>query len=155
MRNKMIVRVVCALAVLFGFMLSDVSAQPLDHRVFFTFSAPVEVPGVALAPGKYLFRVEDNGGRVVQVLSADGTKAFATFFSIPAERPKTADEPEVRFFETPRGVPAAIKTWWYPGESTGPEFVYPKTQAVRLAHAASEPVLTTQRQTTKAEETKT
>jgi hypothetical protein len=52
-------------------------------------------------------------------------------------------------------VPAAIKTWWYPGETTGHEFLYPKTQAVRLAHAASEPVLTTQRQTTKAEETKT
>jgi hypothetical protein len=153
----MIVCVVCVLAVFLGSTMISVSTQTLDHRVFFTFSAPVEVPGVGLAPGKYLFRVADPdmGGKVVQVLTADGTKTFATFFAIPAERPEPAEQPEVRFIETPPGVPPAIKTWWYPGERTGREFIYPKDQAIRLAHAASEPVLTTERHTTKAEETKT
>jgi hypothetical protein len=57
--------------------------------------------------------------------------------------------------ETPEGTPPAIKTWWHPGERTGREFIYPKEQARRLAKSATEPVLTTQRQTTKADETNT
>ena len=28
------------------------------------------------------------------------------------------------------GTPAAIKTWWYPGNSTGYEFIYPRKQAL-------------------------
>jgi hypothetical protein len=57
--------------------------------------------------------------------------------------------------ETPEGVPAAIKTWWYPGETIGREFIYPKEQARRLAKNASAPVLTTQQQTTAAGQTNT
>jgi hypothetical protein len=112
---------------------------------------------VTLAPGKYLFRIADpdSGGHIVQVLSGDGTKPYALFFAIPAERPTPAPEPEVRLIETPEGVPPAIKTWWYPGERTGREFIYPKEQARRLAMNAKEPVLTTQQQTTTAEQTNT
>jgi cobalamin biosynthesis Mg chelatase CobN len=57
--------------------------------------------------------------------------------------------------ETASGTPAAIKTWWYPGERTGYEFIYPKEQARRLATAASQPVLTTDAQTTTTEQTNT
>jgi hypothetical protein len=136
-------------------MPATASAQTPDKRTFFTFSGPVEVPGVALAPGKYLFHVVDSSGRIVQVLSADGQKSYAMFFTIPAERPTPATEPEVRFIERPAGTPPAIRTWWYPGERTGWEFIYPKEQAQRLAKGAKEPVLTTQRQTTTTEQTNT
>src|ERR1700730_14006681 len=59
------------------------SAQPVDHRTYFTFSGPVDLPVVALAPGKYLFRIAnpESSGNVVQVLSADGTKSYAMFFA--------------------------------------------------------------------------
>jgi hypothetical protein len=137
--------------------MAILSAQPVDKRTFFTFSAPVEVPGVALPPGKYIFRIVDpiGAGRVVQVVSADGSKPYAMFFSIPAERPTPAVEPEIRFIETPEGVPPAIKTWWYPGETIGREFIYPKEQARRLVKNAAAPVLTTQQQTTTADQTDT
>jgi hypothetical protein len=134
---------------------SPAAAQLSDKRTFFTFSGPVEVPGVALPPGKYLFRVVDPGGRVVQVLSADGKTPYGMFFSLPAERLTPAPGPEVRFMETPRGTPPAIRTWWYPGETIGREFIYPKEQAQRLAKNVSEPILTTQRATKMAEETDT
>jgi hypothetical protein len=77
------------------------------------------------------------------------------FFSIPAERIEAASDPEVRFMETPSRTPAAIKTWWYPGERTGYEFIYPKEQARRLAQRRVEPVLTTKAETKTVEETKT
>jgi hypothetical protein len=156
MSNRRICSYVCAVAALI-LIGPSASAQLADRRTFFAFSAPVDVPGVALPPGKYLFRVADpdTGGKIVQVLSADGKKVYATFFSIPALRPEPADTPEVRFIETPAGVPPAIKTWWYPGESTGREFIYPRTQALRLARAASESVLTTRQASTTANQTNT
>jgi hypothetical protein len=132
------------------------SAQPADKRTFFTFSAPVEVPGVALPPGKYLFRIADpeSGGKVVQVLSADGTTPYALFLAIPAERMTPSPESEVQFMEAPEGVPPPIKTWWFASDTSGREFIYPKAQARRLAKGAKDPVLTTQRQTTTVEQTK-
>ena len=39
--------------------------------------------------------------------------------------------------------PAAIRTWWYPGERRGWEFIYPRSEALQLAKNAKEPVLTT------------
>ena len=157
MRNRIVVGSGLSVLLLSSFIVAIVSAQPMDKRTFFTFSAPVEVPGVALPPGKYIFRIVDptSGGRVVQIVSADGTKPFAMFFTIPAARLTPAAEPEVRFMETPAGTPPAVKTWWYPGETIGREFIYPKEQARRLAKNASAPVLTTQQQTTTAEQTNT
>lgn len=157
MRNRIFLSSGYSVLLLSSFTVAILSAQPSDKRTFFTFNTPVEVPGVALPPGKYIFRIVDptSGGKVVQVLSADGTKPYAMFFTIPAERLTPPDEPEIRFMETPEGVPPAIKTWWHPGETIGREFIYPKEQARRLAKNASAPVLTTQQQTTTAEQTNT
>lgn len=132
-------------------------AQPADKRTTFTFSGPVALPGVTLPAGSYLFRLANPGmsSRVVQVLSGDGTKPYAMLFTIPAERLEPASQPEVRFMETASGMPAAIKTWWYPGERTGYEFIYPKEQARKLAMGATQPVLTTQAETTTVEQTNT
>lgn len=132
-------------------------AQTVDRRTTFTFSGPVAIPGVTLPAGSYLFRLAnpDTSHRVVQVLSADGTKPYAMIFSIPAERPEPAAKPEVRFMETASGMPSAIKTWWYPGERIGYEFIYPKDQARKLAKGVSQPVLTTHADTTTVEQTNT
>src|SRR4029450_4091536 len=133
------------------------SAQPLDKRTLFTFSGPVRLPGVPPPAGQYLFRLAapNPSSKVVQVLNADGTKPYGLFFTLAAERFEPASTPDVRFMETASGPPAAIKTWWYPGERTGYEFIYPKEQARRLATGASQPVLTTQAQTTTTEQTNT
>jgi hypothetical protein len=150
-------RLACAGTLLAVVMSASAMAQPADKRTYFTFSGPVDLPGKSLPAGKYLFRLGDptSGRRIVQVMSEDGRKPIGLFFSIPAQRPDIAEKPEVRFIETPRGAPAAIRTWWYPGERTGYEFIYPKEQARRLAKGAAQPVLTTQAQTTTAEQTNT
>jgi hypothetical protein len=147
----------CAVTVFVCLMAAPVSAQPLDKRTLFTFSGPVTLPGVTLPAGQYLFRLADpnSSSKVVQVLNADGTKPYGLFFTISAERLEPASSPEVRFMETASGTPAAIRTWWYPGERSGYEFIFPKEQARRLAMGASQPVLTTDAQTTTAEQTNT
>jgi hypothetical protein len=157
MQTSRMCRVVCAVAVLAWFMSAGGSAQTADERTFFTFSGPFELPGVALPAGTYLFRLADpDGGRgVVQVLSADGKKAYGMFFTRADDRITPSDKPEVRFMETPAGVPPAIKSWWYPLNLEGREFIYPKEQARRLAKNVTEPVLTTQAATTTTEQTNT
>ena len=147
----------CSVALLACVMETPSTAQTLDKRTLFTFSGPISMPGVTLPAGQYLFRLANpnSGGNVVQVLNADGTKPYGMFFSMRAERFEPASTPEVRFMETATGMPAAIKTWWYPGERSGYEFVYPKEQARRLAQGAIQPVLTTQTQTTTTEQTNT
>ena len=147
----------CAVAVFVCLVAAPVSAQPLDKRTLFTFSGPVTLPGVTLPAGQYLFRLADpnSSSKVVQVLNADGTKPYGLFFAITAKRLEPASSPEVHFMETASGTPAAIRTWWYPGERRGYEFIFPKEQARRLAMGASQSVLTTDAQTTTTEQTNT
>ena len=128
-----------------AFTSTTTHAQTIDNRTYFTFSGPVTLPGVTLPAGKYLFRNPDTltGRRVVQVLSEDGRQAYAQLLTIPVQRFDAPKEPEIRFMETAEGTPAAIKAWWYPGNTIGWEFIYPKEQALRLAKGAGAPVLTT------------
>ena len=122
---------------------SPARADTWDQLTYFTFSAPVEIPGVALPAGTYMFKLADADAsrKVVRVLSKDGSKVYATFFTIPEERLTPTDKPMVTFGETPAGTPEAIKAWFYPGDTLGHEFVYPKDQAERIAAATHQPVL--------------
>ncbi len=139
----------CAAAMLLTMSATPTFAQgqPLDSRTEFTFNQPVELPGVTLPPGTYIFRFVDGttGRKVMQVQAKDASnKTYGMFLTINAQRPRPSDDAELRFLETPAGQPAAVKTWWYPGNTIGREFIYPKAQARRLAQATQQTVLTTQ-----------
>jgi hypothetical protein len=125
-------------------------AQPADYRTIFTFSAPVTLPGVTLPAGKYIFRLADpdSGRKVINVLSGDGKRSLAMLHTIPNQAVKPPKDAEIRFMETSAQVPPPVKTWWYAGKSIGYEFIYPRQQALQLAKATSEPILTTTQETT-------
>ena len=145
MSIRALVRVTCAAALLAVCVAGSANAQPLDRRTNFTFRNPTSVPGVTLAPGEYQFRVIDSYTRdVVQVLSADGMKPYAMFFTLPLWRPDPAKDSELAFMETAAGMLQAVKTWYYIGESTGREFLYPKEQARLLAQGTGEYIPTTE-----------
>jgi hypothetical protein len=149
-----IVRLVCAVTLL-ALATAPANAQTLDKRVNFTFSGPVTLPGVTLQPGTYLFRVPTPNRNLVQVLSANGTKIYGSFFAIPAYRPVRPENPEVRFMETASSMPHAIRTWWYPADGTGFEFIYPKEQARLLSRGSGDTVLTTKAPSTTTVQTDT
>jgi LPXTG-motif cell wall-anchored protein len=146
---------VYAVAALALLMPGSASAQPADKLTYFTFSGSVEIPGVALPAGEYEFRIAnpDTSRNVIQVSSRDGKKNYGLFQTHTAERQTVSNEAEVRFMETSAGSPPAIRTWWYAGERTGYEFVYPKQQARRIAQRTGRPVLTTRKETTTAQQT--
>jgi len=138
-----------ALAVLTVGISGTAHAQTVDQRTYFTFSAPVQLPGVTLPAGKYLFRLADptTGRKVISVLSADGRTPLAMLHTIPNRMAEAPRDAEIRFMETPANMAPAVKTYWYAGSSTGYEFIYPRQQALQLARATSQPVLTTNTET--------
>ena len=126
----------CALAVLTLVSSAAYAQEPYDLRTYFTFNQPVQLPGVELPPGEYIFRLADPEGRkVVQVLSADRKEVYAMLHTIPRQRGEAPDKPEISFMETAAGVPPAIQTWWQQGSRTGREFMYSREQAARIATA--------------------
>lgn len=136
-------RMLCAAVAGLVAMPIVATAQLRDQRTYFTFSQPVELPGTTLPAGTYLFRLVDSPSNrhIVRVMSEDGTRMHTTLMAIPARRLTPSDEPEVRFMETSASSPAAISTWWYPGNTTGHEFIWPHERAVQLAEASKGPVL--------------
>ena len=67
---------------------APVSGSSSDH--FLTFSAPVQVPGVALKPGAYIFRFVAPS--VLQVLSEDRSMVYAMFFATPTWRSEVTSD---------------------------------------------------------------
>jgi Protein of unknown function (DUF2911) len=102
------------------------AADEWDKQTTFTFSRDVEIPGKVLPAGTYVFKLADSPAdrHVVQVFD-ENRRILATVLTIPAQRLRAADEPQIRFEEQPAGAPLPIKTWFYPGDLGGEEFVYP------------------------------
>jgi hypothetical protein len=139
---------VCAVSVVVLCVVSAdaAPAQAPDRRTSVTFSVPVEIPGngaQVLPAGTYVFRLLDSlsDRHIVQVLNAEETHVYATILAIPNSRLRPTDRTVITFEERPAGEPQAIKAWFYPGDLSGQEFVYPKQRAVELARIVNEPVL--------------
>jgi hypothetical protein len=111
-----------------------------------TFSGPVEIPGVGaqvLPAGTYVFRLLDSQSdrHIVQVSNVRGDHVYATILAIPNYRLKSTDKTVITFRERATGEPEAIRAWFYPGNTWGQEFVYPKQRAIELAKTTDFTVL--------------
>jgi len=79
-----------ALAVL-AVLAGRVTAQETNtlERTFMTFSAPVEMPGVTLEAGTYVFKLADTGSRnVVEVWDKDSKHMIGHWTFVQSERPR-------------------------------------------------------------------
>ena len=106
----------------------------MDKKIEFQFSTAVQIPGKVLPAGKYVFQLLDSQSdrNIVQVFSEDSNgkdSLVATLMAIPDFMAHTPDKPIVHFDERPVGTPEAIHSYFYPGENTGWEFIYPKEEA--------------------------
>ena len=121
--------------VLVGAFAAPARADECDKLTYLTFSAPVALPGVTLPAGTYRFSHPDCSDHVLRVSSQDGLEVFATLLAIPDTRPAATAEPVVVFEEMRSGAPEGIKAWFYPGETTGDELIYPKDALRNIADA--------------------
>lgn len=126
-------------------------ADEWNKRTEITFSAPVELPGIVLPAGTYVFKLADSPSNrdIVQVFNKDENKIYATILAIPDYRQAPASKTIVNFEERSAGSPEAIKEWFYPGDEYGEEFVYPRTRALRLAKNTNQNVVSMPDETAK------
>jgi hypothetical protein len=110
-------------------------ADEYDLTTKLTFSQSIQIPGKVLPAGTYLFRLANNSSdrHIVQVFNADGMVLYATLMAIPTERQEPSGQSVVTFAEQGNGQPEALLKWFYPGETTGNEFVYSKQVEQQLA----------------------
>ncbi|SRR5258708_10854868 len=111
------------------FVTKPAMADEMNKKTVFEFSGPVEIPGKVLAAGKYVFQLADTPSdrNIVQIFAEDSNgrdTLVATLHAIPDYMEDIPDKPTVHFEERRSGEPEAIHSWFYPGDSTGWEFVY-------------------------------
>jgi hypothetical protein len=124
-----------ALAVL-AVLAGRVTAQQtnISERTFLTFSNAVEMPGITLQAGTYVFKLADSPTRnVVQVWDNDEKNMLGQWTFVQADRSRVTEDTVVMFKETREGSTPAVQYWYFPGERIGKEFIYPKDQAERIA----------------------
>jgi len=138
-----VVKALCCAAAITAFVAPPAHADEWNKKTILTFSGAVQVPGATLPAGSYVFKLADIPGNrhVVQVFDKDEKKIYTTILAIPNDRLEPTDKPVVLFSERASGVAQAIKVWYYPGDRIGDEFVYPKSQAMKIAKATHQRVL--------------
>ncbi len=119
-------------------MVTPMMADEFNKETILEFSGPVEVPGKVLTPGKYVFKIADSESdrNIVEIFSEDANgnqKFVTTTMAIPDYREETPGKTIITFEERPSGSPEAIHSWFYPGDNTGWQFVYPKGERTQMS----------------------
>jgi len=111
-------------ALLCPLLAPKANADEWDKRTLFTFHEPVEVSGVILPAGEYVFVLLNSSAdrNVVQIYNKDQTELYTTIETIPDYRMDATDNTVVTFRETSKNEPMSINEWFYPGDLMGQEF---------------------------------
>jgi hypothetical protein len=124
-----------AVVLLGPVVLPGAKADTWNKKTVVTFSQSVEIPGKILPAGTYTFQLLDSlsDRHIVQVFNADGSQIIATILAINNYRLTPTGDNVMKFSERPGDSPEALRAWFYPGDSFGQEFVYPRARAIQLA----------------------
>src|SRR6185295_15105062 len=99
------------------------------RTMYVSFSGRVQLPGVTLDAGTYVFELADplDAYDVVRVLSRRRDRVYFQGFTQRVDRPAGLKPNQVvTLGEATLGVPAPILVWYPENESTGRRFIYPK-----------------------------
>ena len=139
---KLLVAAVCC-AMILAFLPVTANADEWNKKTVVTFNTPIELPGIVLPAGTYVFKLMDSlsSRNIVQVFNAEETHIYTTILAIPNYRLTRSEKTVMSFAERPIDTPEALRAWFYPGDNFGQEFAYPKARAHELAEMNNEPVL--------------
>ncbi|MGA2483186.1 MAG: LPXTG cell wall anchor domain-containing protein [Candidatus Acidiferrales bacterium] len=127
-----------AITLLGATLLPSARADTWNKKTIITFSQAVEVPGRILPAGTYTFRLLDSSHdrNIVEIFNADGSQIITTILAINDYRLVSTGETVMKFSERPGDSPEALRAWFYPGDTYGQAFVYPRARAIQLAQTA-------------------
>jgi hypothetical protein len=126
-----------------AFILPAARADEWNEASKLTFNQSVQIPGRVLPAGTYWFMLFDSvsNRNVVQIFNSDRSTLYATILTVSADRPKPTDHTALTFAERESMPSNAIVTWFYPGETSGHEFVYSKSEQQELAQAKHQTIM--------------
>jgi hypothetical protein len=129
---------VAGLAALMTASATSAKADAWDKMTYVTFHEKMIAGNKVLQPGTYVWKLLDSESdrHVVQIFDKDQQHLEETILAIPNYRLEPTGNTRFAFWETPPGVPKAIRAWFYPGDNFGQEFTYPKKLIAKLASAA-------------------
>ena len=124
---KIIQLSVCAL-MLCAILSPAIKADDWDKKTVVTFADAVEVPGQVLSAGTYVFKLANSisDRHIVEIWTGDQSQLLATILTIPDYRAETPTKTVFEYDERPGDSPMALHAWFFPGDHTGQEFVYPQ-----------------------------
>jgi len=137
MKEVAVVRNFAVLALLLAFLIGLPAARAdlANQATKVTFSQAVQIPGRVLPAGTYWFVLPEDVTEhfEVRIFNADRTMLYATVFTTDAQRVQTTGHGAFIFAERGSSQPPALVTWFYPGNTTGHRFVYPRQVEKELA----------------------
>ena len=139
--KKVLFAAACAGFLALTFM-PRVKADAWDKKTIMSINEPIIAGNKVLQPGKYVWKLMDSPSNrhIVQIFNADQSHLETTILAIPDYHLKPADNTQFSFYETPAGVPKAVRAWFYPGDNFGQAFAYPKKLVAQLASAQPVPI---------------
>jgi LPXTG-motif cell wall-anchored protein len=123
-----------------------VKADDYDKKTIVTLDQPTEAPGIVLQPGTYVIKLLNSSSNrhIAEIMNERMNHLYALSFTIAAERvgPLTDKQNKqvLTFYEGKNGQPQAMRKWFWPGDTNGQQFLYPKDQAARIAANTGEKV---------------
>ncbi len=117
-------------------------ADAWNKMTIVTVNEPIIAGNKVLDPGTYVWKLLDSQSNrhIVQIFDKDQKHLEETILAIPNYRLQPSGNTQFSFWETPAGVPKAVRAWFYPGDNFGQEFAYPKKLVAQLASAAPVPI---------------
>jgi LPXTG-motif cell wall-anchored protein len=122
--------------------MPKIHADAWDKKTVVTINEPVIAGNKVLDPGTYVWKLLDSPSdrHIVQIFDKDQRHLEETILAIPNQRLQANGKTQFTFWETPAGVPKAVRAWFYPGDLIGQEFAYPKKLVAQLASAVPVPI---------------
>lgn len=128
MFNRKILHALAGVVLLGVLATSSTAAFGNAKRTtYFTFNKAVQLPGVSLSAGTYIFELADPNQSldIVRVLSRDRSAVYLTAFTRIVERPMTKKmDAAIVLGESSSHNPPQIKAWYPSGERMGRQFIY-------------------------------
>ena len=117
-------------------------ADEFDKKTVVTISQPTEAPGIILEPGTYVIKLLNSSSNrhIAEIMNERMDHLYALTFTAAAERINPAGKTILTFYEATNGRAPALKTWFWPGDTIGQEFLYPKNQAQKISAATHQRV---------------
>lgn len=124
MKRYLTVFAALAMSLMSSAFVPSLKASEIDEKTIITIDQPVSVDGTVLPAGRYVLKLLDSFAKdIVLIFNGEETRLITTVQAIHASRLQPTDKSKFSFYDSREGQPAALHTWFYPGDTYGFEFL--------------------------------